>query len=367
MLSHALLLLLHASVSFPGSKVIASTRLLGRLRPSPRADLAQISEEELLQHVAGSGRRGLPARLGGLFGAQGLGFQGAKMAAAPELSGGTLSAHVNGRKFDVLQGVGGAIEATAESEGRGLFLSFDGEPDRSEHLLSLGSLGCTRLLAAARTKRWWMGPCFGNDASAVPPETQFVLLELADDAYALLLPLVSGSMRATLRGSEPRRRKRDTFKGDKPRLSSTDANLPGPELIAQVQSGDPSTKASGMQRMMFVATGDDPFELLERSFTAAADALGTFDVSKRKTPAADLDLFGWCTWDAFYQAVDPDGIRSGLTSLHGAGTPPRMLIIDDGWQTVVQVRSSHCTRVLPPTARECYLNARLSIPCAQLP
>lgn len=25
-----------------------------------------------------------------------------------------------------------------------------------------------------------------------------------------------------------------------------------------------------------------------------------------------LDWFGWCTWDAFYQDVNPQGIRDGL-------------------------------------------------------
>jgi len=27
---------------------------------------------------------------------------------------------------------------------------------------------------------------------------------------------------------------------------------------------------------------------------------------------AILDWFGWCTWDAFYQEVNPKGIRQGL-------------------------------------------------------
>lgn len=45
-----------------------------------------------------------------------------------------------------------------------------------------------------------------------------------------------------------------------------------------------------------------------------------------------LDWFGWCTWDAFYQDVNPQGIRDGLKSLSEGGTPARFLIIDDGWQ-----------------------------------
>ncbi|KAK1395425.1 Galactinol--sucrose galactosyltransferase [Heracleum sosnowskyi] len=46
-----------------------------------------------------------------------------------------------------------------------------------------------------------------------------------------------------------------------------------------------------------------------------------------------LDWFGWCTWDAFYHAVSPQGIRDGLKSLSEGGTPPRFLLIDDGWQS----------------------------------
>ena len=45
-------------------------------------------------------------------------------------------------------------------------------------------------------------------------------------------------------------------------------------------------------------------------------------------------VYGWCTWDAFYQSVDPAGVRSGLRSLKDAGTPASLLILDDGWQTV---------------------------------
>lgn len=45
-----------------------------------------------------------------------------------------------------------------------------------------------------------------------------------------------------------------------------------------------------------------------------------------------LDWFGWCTWDAFYHDVNPQGIKDGLSSLSKGGTPARFLIIDDGWQ-----------------------------------
>lgn len=75
-----------------------------------------------------------------------------------------------------------------------------------------------------------------------------------------------------------------------------------------------------------------------------------------------LDWFGWCTWDAFYTKVNPQGIKDGLMrfdlvldsyiyihtyifkfllfwsvhhSLSQGGTPAKFLLIDDGWQDTV--------------------------------
>ncbi|KAH9678949.1 putative galactinol--sucrose galactosyltransferase 2 [Citrus sinensis] len=47
-----------------------------------------------------------------------------------------------------------------------------------------------------------------------------------------------------------------------------------------------------------------------------------------------LDWFGWCTWDAFYTDVTAEGVDEGLKSLSAGGTPPKFLIIDDGWQQI---------------------------------
>lgn len=47
-----------------------------------------------------------------------------------------------------------------------------------------------------------------------------------------------------------------------------------------------------------------------------------------------LDVFGWCTWDAFYSTVSAKGINEGLKSLNDGGTPPKLIIIDDGWQVI---------------------------------
>ncbi len=58
----------------------------------------------------------------------------------------------------------------------------------------------TRFLACARNKLWWMTPEWGSDAGQLPPETQFLLLELEEGGpYAVVLPLIDGDFRGTLR------------------------------------------------------------------------------------------------------------------------------------------------------------------------
>ena len=93
----------------------------------------------------------------------------------------------------------------------------------------------------------------------------YQILELGDGAYALVQPLVSGAMRCTLRGGA------------------------GGELIAEVQSGDPAVASDGMELACFVAAGDDPYELLRRSFGAAADGLdeGVRGAERRLVAQAD--------------------------------------------------------------------------------
>lgn len=59
---------------------------------------------------------------------------------------------------------------------------------------------CTRWLACARNKLWWMTPSWGSTMSEVPTETQFFLMEHGQDGpYSLLLPLIDGSFRAVLK------------------------------------------------------------------------------------------------------------------------------------------------------------------------
>ena len=229
------------------------------------------------------------------------------------LTGSSLIASINGASHEIIGGLAPTLHVGVPDQHEGVFIDFVGDTSRADHTISLGELYCERFLAAARTKRWWMGPAFGTAASDVPPETQFLLLELAPDAYAVVLPLVSGAFRATLRGSNQ-----------------------GSRVEVSMQSGDPDVHSDTMANMMYVAAGDNPFALLDSAMGAVSARLGSFEVASAKATPPELDEFGWCTWDAFYSAVDPSGVAAGLESLSAGGTPARLLILDDGWQSVAQ-------------------------------
>jgi hypothetical protein len=65
---------------------------------------------------------------------------------------------------------------------------------------SASQVRCKRYMALGRNKLWWMTPEWGSTLEGMPPETQFLLLELQEGGpYVLVLPLIEDSFRATLR------------------------------------------------------------------------------------------------------------------------------------------------------------------------
>lgn len=194
-----------------------------------------------------------------------------------------------------------------------IFLKATHVEEFSEQEFSLGHLrACHRLLACARVNRYWMGPAFGTCEKDIPLDTQFLLVELKEGGpYALMLPMVDAGFRATLQ-------------------SATKNHL---QVACFSESGDKSLSTDGMLAL-HVSVGADPFLLLKQAFRQVADGTGAFQTLDRKEIPASVDDFGWCTWDAFYSKVTPEGILEGVSTLKELGVPPRNVILDDGWQEV---------------------------------
>ncbi|CAM0904155.1 unnamed protein product [Alopecurus aequalis] len=192
------------------------------------------------------------------------------------------------------------------------FLGVRAAAPSSRHVFPLGTITKGwRWLSLFRFKIWWMAPKTGAGTAGVPAETQMLLLETRDGAdavYALMLPVLEGDFRASLQGT------------------------PQDQLYFCFESGDPDVQTMEAVDAVFVNSGDNPFKLIKESIKIMSKIKGTFSHIENKEIPANLDWFGWCTWDAFYKAVSPAGIEEGLQSLCEGGAPPKFLIIDDGWQ-----------------------------------
>jgi raffinose synthase len=225
--------------------------------------------------------------------------------------------HIDRVGTDIVEGgrallseLGDGLDVELDASGVGLFLAARAERSGSRAVFPLGRIPALRRFTLChRYEAFWMKPMAGVELASVPAETQFFLAELAGGDWLLLVPLVDDPWRFSLRGRP-------------------DGKL---ELLGE--TGDPHLASRG-GLALFITTGSEPFELLERGAEAVGVRLGTGPLRKDKDVPAFVDHFGWCTWDAFYTDVTADKVRLGLEQMRSAGFAPRYLILDDGWQSV---------------------------------
>jgi|GEM_PF-5674908 len=86
-----------------------------------------------------------------------------------------------------------------------------------------------------------------------------------------------------------------------------------------------------------IAPALTPSRQLAAGWSAQARSVQSFLGSgslRADKPVPDfVDRLGWCTWDAFYMEVSAEKVLAGLASFEAAGVAPRVVIVDDGWQT----------------------------------
>lgn len=194
----------------------------------------------------------------------------------------------------------------------GCFVGFDADETKSRHVVSVGKLKGIRFMSIFRFKVWWTTHWVGDNGRDLENETQMVILDKSDSGrpYVLLLPIVEGPFRSSLQPGED---------------DSVDLC---------VESG--STKVSGgsYRSSLYMHAGDDPYSLVKEAMRVVRVHLGTFKLLEEKTPPGIVDKFGWCTWDAFYLKVHPQGVWEGVQGLVDGGCPPGLVLIDDGWQSI---------------------------------
>ncbi|XP_004304392.1 PREDICTED: probable galactinol--sucrose galactosyltransferase 2 [Fragaria vesca subsp. vesca] len=198
----------------------------------------------------------------------------------------------------------------------GTFIGATASHSKSLHVFPVGALEGHRFMCLFRFKLWWMTQRMGSCGKEVPLETQFMLVETkadgegGDDIYTVFLPLLEGQFRSALQGNERN------------------------ELEICLESGDSDVQTNQGLCLVYVHAGTNPFEVITQAVKAVEKHMQTFVHREKKKLPSFLDWFGWCTWDAFYTDVTAEGVEEGLKSLNEGGTPPRFLIVDDGWQQI---------------------------------
>jgi raffinose synthase len=211
----------------------------------------------------------------------------------------------------VLRGLSAAFSAAVDPLGTGVFLIAFAERPHSLHEFPLGRIeGLNRFTSCYREEPFWMKPAAGTGEADVRTETQWLLAETESGDFVMLVPLLSGSFRFSL-----------------------DGRADG--LLLTAETGDPFTVGMGGEGL-FVAVGRDPYGLAEAGARSVHERLGTGRLRRDKPTPDFADSFGWCTWDAFYREVSADKVEAGLSSFAAGGVEPRVLILDDGWQSYIR-------------------------------
>lgn len=201
------------------------------------------------------------------------------------------------------------------SNSSGCFVGFNASEPSSRHVVPIGKLsGGIRFMSIFRFKVWWTTHWVGSKGRDLENETQMIMLENSSDdsgrPYVLILPILEGGFRASFQPGN------DDF------------------VDVCVESGSTKVTNSSFRSVIYMQAGFDPFTLMKNAMRVVKEHLGTFNLLEEKTPPGIVDKFGWCTWDAFYLTVHPQGVIEGVKGLVEGGCPPGLVLLDDGWQSI---------------------------------
>lgn len=194
-----------------------------------------------------------------------------------------------------------SAELRSDRQSGGVFVGLPGTTE------GLRVEGLRRFLSLQRNGLYWIEPHWGEADLSVIRDGQFLLAEL-DHGYGVLLPLIEGDSRCSLVGQ-------------------------GETLTVRWEGALPGQEPASLTALYWL-TGDDPLTLCEQAVQEVAWHLKSFRMRWEKPQPDYLDLFGWCTWDAFYRDVTAEGVLQGLQTMKRAGVDLRFMLLDDGWLDV---------------------------------
>ena len=213
------------------------------------------------------------------------------------------------------------IRTEPDQTGTGIFLAVPGVPHRANWMTHrLGPVPeAGRFVALTQKNNFWVIPTAGPSLDRLGDKgAVFLLTELRDGSFLVLVALPSETESHAV----------FWWNG-------------GLDIIAD--NGDATMPLKG-GTALFVARGASPEKLLADAARAVEKKLPAARLRERKALPPHIDRFGWCTWNAFYQAVSADKVVEGLVAFRKAGQRLGFLIVDDGWQD--EAKPANFTRLL---------------------
>lgn len=164
------------------------------------------------------------------------------------------------------------------------------------------------ICASHRSDPFWLRTKCGKTVDDIPAETLFFAVKHKDGSFSLYYSLASIKMRTSFKGVNGK-------------------------LTVSAISGDKNVKFDRFYAY-YKISGTDFYRLTENAAKSICEKFGTVSLRKNKETPDFMKYFGWCTWDSFYHDVSKDNIETGLKSFLKGGFLPKLVIIDDGWQTL---------------------------------
>ncbi len=164
-----------------------------------------------------------------------------------------------------------------------------------------------RFVCAYRQEPFFMSAKAGSCVDEIPLETQWLGIRHTDGTYSVYFSMAFETYRTAFHGE-------DSY------------------LWVTALTGDNAVSAESFCAF-YKISGRNFYELVATAARSLRERFDTFSLRPEKETPAFLNDFGWCTWDSFYDQVRSEDISRGLDSFRKGGLVPKLLILDDGWQT----------------------------------
>ncbi|WP_223591772.1 Sip1-related alpha-galactosidase [Neobacillus bataviensis] len=164
------------------------------------------------------------------------------------------------------------------------------------------------IMANYQHKDWWTRPFFTKNIQELPERTQSLLLKNEQNYYHFL-PVCDEISRTDLAGTE---------KGVQISISPFHGGYDHLSTFAFI-----------------LGTAMNPFDLVNENVKAALTVTGQSTLPREEKNYPEiLDYLGWCSWDAFYHAVNEEGILTKAEEIKQKQLPVKWMMIDDGWSEI---------------------------------